>query len=398
MNEETKSLQQTKMLEHFYSIMRLLPMPIYLLGLNQKYLGVNEAFLKANSTKFQSEDLINKTPYDLFDKEQAENIVAHHKEAIKTKKTIEYEQMVKDETLDAQYYKISISLLYDDNQEIIGTVGASIDITAEKRAKIFEIEKETAEQASRITKEWAGSLMNQILIMSSLVNTSSDELYKTVTNSSKPISADQVLAYIDKTKHTIRNIGSVINLALFNLKKILGLEHYIDQQETPRVVTIGSCIDSALKEFVFQSNEQGIVKWDNSTMTAYGETSEQVAVNDNFNCNVDALFIKQMLFSFIEDALMIIKKASNGAISIGTLAGTTYNSLLFKISGSGISTKGTNILVQYYDGNTAAAADLSFLFNRAIMQTYGGDITYHTTENTEIVITVKFPVLVVAQP
>jgi PAS domain S-box-containing protein len=398
MNEETKSLQQTKMLEHFYSIIQLLPMPIYLLGLNQKYLGVNEAFLKASDTKFQSEDLVNKTPYDLFDKEQAENIVLRHKGVIKTKEIIEYEQMVKGEILDAQYYKIFVSPMYDDNQEIIGTVGTSIDITAEKRAKLFKIEEEAAKQTSRITKEWANGLINQILVMSSPVNASSNELYETVAYSSKPINTDQILTYIDKTKHTIRNISSLISLTLFNLKKILGLEHYIDQQEAPYIVAIGSCVESVLKEFVFQGNEQGIVKWDNSTITVYGKTTEQVATNDNFTCNVDALFIKQMLFSFIEDALIIIRKASHGAISINTLAGTTYNSLLFKISGSGISIKGTNILTQYYDGNTAAEVDLSFLRNRMIMQEYGGDLTYHANEGTEIVITIKFPVIKYTQP
>ena len=67
-------------LEEFADV---LPNPFYWLGLNQQYLGVNVFTLKVTGTESFEKCFSKKTPFDLYPKHMAEEIVDHHKEVIR---------------------------------------------------------------------------------------------------------------------------------------------------------------------------------------------------------------------------------------------------------------------------------------------------------------------------
>lgn len=370
MNEELKYLQQrAEMLDYFNNIVQLLPIPICLLGPNQEYLSINSHCFDISEAGLHEKDFVGcKNPYDLYSKEIAENMIKHHKKVMQTGETICTEESIKDAiTGKVKYFNGLISPLRDNNNKIIGTVGASIDITAEKGIRCSEIETEAAQQLSKTIREWASCLINQILIISSIT-------------AARPVNTEQISSSVDKIKDRVSKVRSIIAISIFNLNKILKA-HGISYQEIYNVA-ISSCIDAILKQYVFQDNESEIVKWNGSE-------------NDDFICNVDELFIKIMLLGLIGDALAVARKANYGTIFINSLAGKDHNSLIFKISGSGISTKGINVFVQQYDVNTAAEVDLSLMLYKMVVRSYGGELTYSAIEDAEIVITIKFPVPIV---
>ena len=141
--KEAERLKKAKVLEHLEKVAQIIPTPIYWLDANQKYLGVNELVIKASGTESYEKDFAGKTPYDLYPKEMARDIVAHHQEVIQTKKILTAEESIKDITTgEVKYFSATIAPLRDDDGNIIGTIGTSIDITAEKEAEHLKLENE----------------------------------------------------------------------------------------------------------------------------------------------------------------------------------------------------------------------------------------------------------------
>ena len=168
----------------FTNFAEIIPEPVYWCDLNHKVLGFNEVGIKAAGAK-SPEELIGKNPLDYYPKEIAEVIINNQKEVIKSNKKIRTQETIKDITTTAHpsyanisdgvmHHKISrfkersssrifkscsttgkfktfdatIAPLYDDNKNIIGTCGISIDITERKR-----LEEETIRQKNQLEKK-----------------------------------------------------------------------------------------------------------------------------------------------------------------------------------------------------------------------------------------------------
>ena len=128
------------------------PCPFYWLDLEQKYLGVNEALIKNAGATSYDKDFAGKTPYDLFPKDFAENIVQHHKQVIKTGQPMTAEESVKDMRGNIKHFQAAISPLLDDEGKIIGTYGVSVEITAEKKDAEIRRKKRVFEHLNKISE------------------------------------------------------------------------------------------------------------------------------------------------------------------------------------------------------------------------------------------------------
>lgn len=129
-----KKKATTKIFEYLEMIAQLLPAPVYWLDIDQKYLGVNKHCLEVSGTKSYEKDFSGKTPYDLYPKKMAEEIVQHHQEVVRTGKILSAEESIIDITTKAvKYFNAFIAPLCGDDGKIIGTIGISIDVTQSKK-------------------------------------------------------------------------------------------------------------------------------------------------------------------------------------------------------------------------------------------------------------------------
>lgn len=86
---------------------------------------------------------VGMTLYELFPAEMADDMVKNNNLAMQTGKILSYEEKIKDITTgEIKYFTSFKAPLYDDNQEIIGVIGTSIDISAEKNAERLKLEGE----------------------------------------------------------------------------------------------------------------------------------------------------------------------------------------------------------------------------------------------------------------
>lgn len=130
-----------KILDELEKIASIIPTPVYWEDVNSVILGVNEPGLK--SIGFSYEAFVGKSLYELYPKEMADNIKLHNEEVMSTGKILSQEEAVKDVTGKTRYYAAIKAPLRDESGKIIGIVGTSIDITAEKEAERLKIENET---------------------------------------------------------------------------------------------------------------------------------------------------------------------------------------------------------------------------------------------------------------
>ncbi|GGG05033.1 MULTISPECIES: PAS domain-containing protein [Cysteiniphilum] len=133
----------------FSEFSNLIPGGVYWLNTNHELMGANDFILKAAGMKL--EDILGKTPLEMHPKDMGTEIIAHHKQVIKTGKQVYcQEQIVNPESGNIVYFDVALSPLFDECGNIFGVCGISYDITERKR-----LEEETIHQKDQLEKKLA---------------------------------------------------------------------------------------------------------------------------------------------------------------------------------------------------------------------------------------------------
>ena len=159
--QNNKTTSPPKILKELEKIAQILPAPIYWEDINSVIIGGNEAVFNATGA-LKRDAYIGKTLYELYPKEMADNIKRHNELVMKTGKVLSQEESIEDITTGVVKYFTAVKApLYDDDGNIIGIVGTSIDITAEKEAERLRVENE-AHQVQLQEQEKFKTITNQV--------------------------------------------------------------------------------------------------------------------------------------------------------------------------------------------------------------------------------------------
>jgi PAS domain S-box-containing protein len=135
-------MKQATVLKYLQQFSNVIPAAVSCLDLEQKYLEINDAALKASGSTLKKEDFYGKSPRDFFKKEVADILIENHKKVTRSQVPFSVEESITDvRTGEAKYFNTLIAPLLGDENELIGTVCTSIDITAQKR-EMERLEKE----------------------------------------------------------------------------------------------------------------------------------------------------------------------------------------------------------------------------------------------------------------
>ncbi|CAL7959718.1 hypothetical protein GAMM_110055 [Gammaproteobacteria bacterium] len=154
-----------KIFESLETLAPIIPANVYWFDTNNVVLGLNEYTVKAVGGSSPA-DFIGKTPYEFYPKNIADNMVEHHRKVVETGETFSQEEVIKDLTTGKiRSFNAIIAPLFDDDKKIVGSIGISSEITAEKEAARLKIENKLqqakiAEQ--EIFKKDVGKLIHDI--------------------------------------------------------------------------------------------------------------------------------------------------------------------------------------------------------------------------------------------
>ncbi|MGB6977552.1 MAG: PAS domain-containing protein [Gammaproteobacteria bacterium] len=130
--------------------------------LDGRYRGFNDALTKALGLE-STIDILGKTDYELLWTGGAAELVKHDKEVIVSRRPLTYEEEVPVEDGKALTFLVTKVPLKDENNNIIGTIGTSIDITAQKNAQVqLRIAKEKAEEASQAKSDFIANVSHDL--------------------------------------------------------------------------------------------------------------------------------------------------------------------------------------------------------------------------------------------
>jgi two-component system aerobic respiration control sensor histidine kinase ArcB len=143
-----------------------LPTPVYWHDIEGVVLGINSLCLKAIGA---TREIVGKTPHEFYPKEIADHILSHNEQVIKTGEILSQDEPMRDiVTGEVKVFRSVKSPLYDDEGKIIGIIGSSIDVTAEKEAeKTLRLAKEAAEAANQAKTEFVQNMQHDIRTPSS---------------------------------------------------------------------------------------------------------------------------------------------------------------------------------------------------------------------------------------
>ncbi len=129
-----------KELSQLRNIVSLLPGNVYLKDTNGIYIDCNQAQASTCNFPYQ-QDMIGKSDYDLLCPEEAKIIVANDRHVLETKKLLTVEECVTLKYNKKQYFLSKKKPLFDENNNVIGILGISIDITDEKEKELALLEE-----------------------------------------------------------------------------------------------------------------------------------------------------------------------------------------------------------------------------------------------------------------
>ena len=128
---------KNRLFDKFAAIAETIPTPFYWLDLKQQYLAINDAGLNAFGLNTRQQ-ILNKTPHAIYSTEEADKIIQHHRQVIESKQTMQMEESIQDTKGNIQYYRTTITPLYDDKENLVGTSAISCNIPKQQKQPTME--------------------------------------------------------------------------------------------------------------------------------------------------------------------------------------------------------------------------------------------------------------------
>jgi|GEM_PF-1729790 len=153
------------MLEMLEIVAPAIPALIYWHDKDGVVLGLNQVCLEEMGAKNFS-DIIGKNPYDFYPRETAEYILGHNQQVMNSGEVSYQEESINDITTGK--YKVFKSIkapLYDNNGNVIGIIGTSVNITAEKEAEKLmhdNLAQQTIIDGTKNFRQFLNKIVNEI--------------------------------------------------------------------------------------------------------------------------------------------------------------------------------------------------------------------------------------------
>lgn len=160
--KETRHRKTFNILDALNLVAPIFPVPMYWHDTKGVVLGINAQALKGMDKSL--EEVLGKTPYDFYPKEIAAHIWQHSKKVLKYGDTLTQEEYVYDISGKCIRTYLAIKApLYDEDGQMLGVLGTSIDMTAEKEAeRTLIMAKEVAEAANCAKTEFVQNMQHDI--------------------------------------------------------------------------------------------------------------------------------------------------------------------------------------------------------------------------------------------
>lgn len=377
------------------SIISNLPGHVYWKDQNFAYIGCNE--FQAKSAGYSQKEMIGKTDYDMPWKADADILRRVDTQVMATGEIVTYEEpSTLADGKDAIFLSKKIPLR-DKQDNIIGILGISLDITAEKEieklridaakkeADQLRIEKLVLEEQEAMTRLLSASMAHElrtplysIELGAEGINAFLPELLE-----SYQIARDAGLnvPHIRSTHYkTLANIAlntQAETKAAFSMIDMLLVKTNLTSIDKSKFKTcsIAHCVSEALSRYPINIIERENIHWEKSDFKFHG----------------DELLMVHIIFNLIKNALYHLKAAGKGDIHIWCEQDENCNIFHFKDTSQGIDPEILPHIFDRFYTRTHGGTGIGLAFCKLVMQSFGGSITCESVKGEYSDFVLFFP-------
>jgi PAS domain S-box-containing protein len=324
-------------------------------------------------------ELIGKTDFDLFTKDQAEQFRKNDIEVMQKQETYKVEEFTILPNGKKIFQLSTKKPLLCENGEVIGVLCNTVDITAQKQLEKMTTKAETLRLiAASIAHELrtplraidAGvSALNQYLpdlIESHNIATRAG-LNVPIIDASDPELLDKLCQAVDaETK------------AAFNVIDMLLVKTDPSKLKTTDFSTysIVNCLKKVIERYHFDMGQKKLLHIDST---------------NDFDFYGNELLVSHIFFNLIKNALYFVRAAGKGEITIRIEPGDEDNTLYFKDTGKGIAPNVLPHIFERFYSQTKHGTGVGLAFCKMVMEGMGGSIKCSSQEGEYTEFILKFP-------
>lgn len=362
---------------------------LYWKDVRGRYLGCNLEFSLINN--FNSpEDIVGKSDAELLGgflpEEKIKEIIAIDQKVIKEGIEIINEEIGIDKVGQPAYYLTKKVPLRNEEGEVIGVIGASIDITEQKNTQeLVEKTEQKLKGMTLVTAAIAHELRTPLAAIKSAAMGISKIIpdlivsYKIASeNNLNPPNISK--AKIELLQTIVANLSSkvdqsnlVIDMLLANIRRPSGnLEDF-------EICSAKDCINKALMQYVFPTRNSPKILWNDSM---------------DFQFLGNETLLIHVLFNLIKNSIYFIQKAGVGEIEISIQKKSDFNAIHFKDTGVGIENQYLDkIFDQFFTVKTDNGTGIGLAYCKYVMELFNGEISCLSEVNKYTEFVLKFPVV-----
>jgi PAS domain S-box-containing protein len=359
--------------EKYRSIIANMKLGLMEVDTEEKILFVNQSF--CDMSGYSETDLLGHKASMLFVRGENHELMEVKNDMRKNGVSDAYEISIKNKRGEPKWWLISGAPRFNDNGELIGSIGIHLDITEQKRTEyeLYEA-REQAETSVNAKQEFLANMSHEIRTPMNAIMGMSSQLKKTSLNTQQQF-------YLDTIHNAAENLLVIIN-DILDLSKIeagkLSLENIGFDTK--------SVIRKALQVFVHKVEEKGL----RLTNSEFDPAVAQVLIGDPYRLN-------QVLMNLLSNATKFTEK---GSIDIAVrVANDTANAqtifIQVKDTGIGMDDKFLNQLFdkfsQEYQLTTRkyGGTGLGMSICRELVALMGGDIEVESKKGEGTTVTIK---------
>lgn len=208
-NMESNEYGKYKIVSQLEALAPILPSIFYWKNKNGVYLGVSTFLLEAAGLN-SSLDIIGKTDFDLWP-QFAEELVKNDQEVMKTGKAMHKEEDIITVDGSIRHFAAVKVPLHDDNGNIVGIIGNSIEITdtkekekLQRQNQIFQAEKAEQEKFAKDVNQMVHDIQSPLSSLRMMIQIIND-----IPEKERITLRAAVMSITDITNHLLRNYNKV---------------------------------------------------------------------------------------------------------------------------------------------------------------------------------------------
>ncbi len=380
---------------YFIKLIRCMPNNVYWLDKNCVTLGCNDNVLKLVGLD-KLEDFVGITYQKMaeiaqWESELAQSFYKDDMEVIKTglpKLNVE-EAPLYDHDGNLLYYLSNRFPLFDDEHNIVGVVGTSVDITSHKEAESLRLQNAVNEEKMETMRLMAASMAHEIRTPLATLNAQSGiiemmlptilEAYHhalaagQVTNPLKPAYLDFLTHLPEELNKTTASANTFIDMLLAKVN----FEHL--KEENRPLITLNSqtAMENALSLYPLDEVSSAML-----------ECNEQ----NSFAFKGDETLFRHVLFNLLKNAIFFVRsKREGGKIQVWFEQQDTQNIFHFKDTGIGIKAEILPHIFNSFYTKRHHGTGVGLAFCKMIVESFGGTISCESVEGEYTHFMLTFP-------